>query len=287
VNGAFAGAANSSQLVGNIGLFPNVASNAMTVNLLTGTGSTPSSGSPVIINYRSTTNSIGQYFSLSTTGALSITVPSGATLGQVSGVTEPTYVYMQDHLGTNQLCVSSNPAINEGSIQASTTISAGATSRSVLYCPAGVTAPVRMIGKIVSNQATAGTWASAPTNVEVLPFDHGVIVASGGGLSSMDFEYWMIVGACSAGSCSLNTASPGISSVTRNSTGNYSVAFTSGSFTNSGLVTGPACTCTAAAGNLCTIPISGNTGLVLITTVASSSAAVDSAGISLTCMGLH
>ena len=165
-------APSASNLIVNAGLTASVSANALTINLLTALGSTPSAASPVIVNYRSTTNAIGQFFQLSTTGALSLVIPSGVTIGEISGVSEATYVYVQDNLGVNQLCVSANGTWDEGVPQITAALSDGATQnlRNILHCTAAANAPVRLIGQVVSTQTVAGTWATAPALIGVIPF---------------------------------------------------------------------------------------------------------------------
>ena len=74
--------------------------------------------------------------------------------------------------GTIELAASSK-IFDEGSVQTSTAEggAGGADSASVLYSTSARTSkPIRLIGRLVATEATAGTWKSAPTEVTVVPF---------------------------------------------------------------------------------------------------------------------
>ncbi len=276
-NGAFAGAANSSQLVGNVGLFPSVAANALTVALLTSSGSSPSSGSPVLFYFRSTTATIGQFFQLSVTSNISVVVPATATLGQASAVATPTYVYAQAVGGIVRMCVSSNPAIDEGSLQTSITISTSSNARAALYCSTGGTGPVKLIGRFISQQATAGQWATAPTEVSVLPF----VTPIAQNQTPLDVEFNYSTAACTVNGICTSSGSSGSSGVNRTALGTYNLVFESNTYSQP-----PVCTCTAAAGNICTIQANATATVFYFETQSSTTgSAVDSTSWNITCMG--
>jgi hypothetical protein len=108
------------------------------------------------------------------TSALSITVSSGSTLGTVSAQPQYVYVYALDNAGTVELAVSGQRIFDEGSLQ-TTTAEGGAgnaDSGNVLYSTtARSNVPIRFIGRVLSTQSTAGTWATTPSEVTVLPSD--------------------------------------------------------------------------------------------------------------------
>lgn len=157
----------------NGGFKSSVAASAFTINLTQADGSTnPGAGaSAVLIGFRSATGSSGAYNERSVTGALSVVVPSGATLGQVSAVNQYVWIYALDDAGTVDLCVSGVDVFMDGTLNASTQISAGATSGTVLYCTSthAGSLPTRLIGRALVNEATAGTWASNTTELAILP----------------------------------------------------------------------------------------------------------------------
>lgn len=154
----------------NASMSATVAAGAMTINLLDYAGNAPSASSPVF--YTTVVN--GALVPRAITGALSITVPSGATLGTVSGLGNRIWVGIHDNSGTPILGVynslnSTGPTIlswNELLAVSGTSISVGSTSSQVWYTSAGTTSKAfRILGFVESTQATAGTWSTAPSLV--------------------------------------------------------------------------------------------------------------------------
>lgn len=167
--GALTGGGSSLPFgLSNLGLAASVASNAITVSMKIPDGSTnPSSGTPVSVSFRSPTITNGGFVTINQQSAVSIVVPSGATLGQSSGAASTTYIYAQDNSGSLQMCASSSNSWSESVLQTTTAISSGATSSGLLYCTAAVTGPVRFLGKFISTQTTAGAWAAAPSAISL------------------------------------------------------------------------------------------------------------------------
>lgn len=165
-------APDQSYELSNLSIAAAVAANALTISLKDKSGSDPSAGSPVKIGFRSATAATGTYSQRSISAALSITVSSGSTLGHSSGNAHWIYIYALDNAGTVELAVSS-VLFDEGSIQ-NTTAEGGAgaaDSNRVMYSTTARTGvAVRLIGRIKSTQATAGTWASAVTEISLMPF---------------------------------------------------------------------------------------------------------------------
>lgn len=96
-------------------------------------------------------------------------IPSGTTIGTANAKADYIYVYALDMVTAVELAVSLTK-FDEGSIQSTTAISTG-SSRSTLYSTTARTnVPVRLIGKIKSTQTTAGTWASAVSEISLTPF---------------------------------------------------------------------------------------------------------------------
>lgn len=175
--------------------------NALVITMLTKAGSNPSAGSPVNIGFRSNTLATGTYNLRTVTSALSVTIPSGATLGQQASVAEPIYVYAYDNGGTIGMAVST-ARLDETVIQTSSAFGGGsptATSRTTLYSATGLSGlPIRLIAKIVSTQTVPGTWGN-PTQESLLPIQdiatntlqHGLIDGSqsidttGGGTTTL------------------------------------------------------------------------------------------------------
>jgi hypothetical protein len=168
-----AAAPTSPSEVSNLGLATSVSSNALTIALKQSDGSTdPSSGaSAVKIGIRSSTASSGAYNQRSVTSSLSITISSGSTLGHANATNSYIYVYALDNAGTVELAVSS-VRYDDGVIVSTTAEggAGGADSVSAIYSTtARSNVPIRLIGRLVSNQTTAGTWAANMTQISVWP----------------------------------------------------------------------------------------------------------------------
>lgn len=151
----------------NLSITASVATSALTVALKDAAGSDPSSTSPVRIAFRNSTATTGSVTVRSVTSATSVVVSSGSTLGTTSAVASYIYVYAIDNSGTVELAVSSK-LFQDGEL-VSTTAEGGAgaaDSATVMYSTtARSNVPCRLIGRMSSTQATAGTWATAPTPV--------------------------------------------------------------------------------------------------------------------------
>lgn len=136
----------------------SIAANALTITL-----------NPTTLDFRSTTGSSGAVTSVTLATAATLVVPSGATLGTVSGVQSQLIVLAINNAGTIELAViniSGGAAINDG-IVTTTAISAGSSSNTAFYSTTARTdVAYRVVGFIQSTQATAGTWATAPSYVQ-------------------------------------------------------------------------------------------------------------------------
>lgn len=169
--------ADNSYELSNVGLAASVSANAMTIALKQKDGSTdPAAGSGAVkIAFRNSTATTGGYASRSVTAALSTVISSGSTAGATNGNANWVYVYAIDNAGTVELAWSGTKLNDEGSL-VSTTAEGGAgaaDSKTVLYSTTARTnVAVRLIGRVKSTQATAGTWASAPTEVSLSPFEN-------------------------------------------------------------------------------------------------------------------
>lgn len=166
-------APDSSYDLNNLGLATSVASNELTISLKDKSGSNPSGGSPVKIGFRDTTITNGTFVSRSVTSSLSLVITSGSTLGHQDAVDRYIYVYALDNAGTVALGVSS-AHFEDGSLV--TTVAeggaGGADSNSSMYSASVLSGVAcRLIGLLVSNQTTAGTWAANMTSIQIVPFD--------------------------------------------------------------------------------------------------------------------
>lgn len=160
----------SNGFTSNLGFSTSVGSSALTINLKQNDGSTDATASaPVVVGFRNATAATGSYSLVQTTGSLSIVVASGASLGQTSAVNQYVWVYALNNAGTIELAVSGVKLFDDYSIQSSTTIGAGSTSGTVLYSTTGRSnVPIRLIGRLLVNESTAGTWASNATEIAIV-----------------------------------------------------------------------------------------------------------------------
>jgi hypothetical protein len=99
-------------------------------------------------------------------------VSSGSTLGTVSAQQSRIVVLALDNAGTIELAVvniSGGNNLDETTL-ISTTAEGGAgaaDSANVIYSTTARTSlPFRVVGYIESTQATAGTWATAPSTIQ-------------------------------------------------------------------------------------------------------------------------
>lgn len=136
----------------------SVASNALTLTL-----------SPCVLQFRSATLSSGAVSTRVVSSPVTLTVPTGATLGTANGVAARLAVYAMDNAGTVELAVvnSNGMAADESMRMTTSAISAAATSATTTYSTTARTSlPMRLLGYLDATQATAGTWATAPTLVQ-------------------------------------------------------------------------------------------------------------------------
>jgi hypothetical protein len=163
----------------NLGLAVSVGSNALTIALKDRDGNDPSASSAVKVGFRSSTATSGAFVERSVSSAQSLVISSGSTLGTSSGTDHYIIVYAVD-TGSSFVLGASLLHIDDGTI-VSTTAEGGAgaaDANNVVYTTAAqASKPVRVIGRIKVNQATAGTWASAPTEVRLMPFERQNVVA--------------------------------------------------------------------------------------------------------------
>ena len=156
----------------NYSLVASVAGSALTIALKNAAGNNPSSTSPCVFGFRNATAATGDFSIVKATAATSLVISSGSTLGTVSGVESDVYIYAINNGGTIELAASLSRMWAEESVQSTTSEggSGAADAADVLYSTtARSNKAVRLIGKIKSTQATAGTWASAPSEISLKP----------------------------------------------------------------------------------------------------------------------
>jgi hypothetical protein len=93
-------------------------------------------------------------------------VSSGATLGCNDGVDEYLYLYAIDNAGTVELAISGSYHWDEGQRYTTTVMNSSADDAATLYSiTSRSNVAIRLIGRIKSNQTTAGTYTATPTEV--------------------------------------------------------------------------------------------------------------------------
>jgi hypothetical protein len=158
--------------VQNLSLATSVAANAMTIALKTKAGTDPTGSDIVKVGFRNATLTNGTYNVRSITAALGMTISAGASLGHTSGgIGGAFYVYLIDNAGTPELAVSSDK-YDQGKLVSTTAMSAGATSATAIYSTvARASVPVRLIGRIVHFQTTAGNYVNNATEISTGHFE--------------------------------------------------------------------------------------------------------------------
>ena len=126
---------------------------------------------PCSLDFRSSTASSGATTTRNVTAAISMTVSNGSTLGAASGILAKIAVLAIDNAGTVELAVVNANAygfLDERTL-ISTTAEGGtgaADSGTVIYSTTARTSvPFRIVGYVESTQATAGAYATAPSNI--------------------------------------------------------------------------------------------------------------------------
>lgn len=154
-------------------LTASVAASALTIAIKTKAGNDPSASEPVLCVFRNATLATGDYVVRSVTAATSLVISSGSTLGTTSGAQSQINVLVIDNSGTVELAAVNNAGyLDLPETDVITTTAEGgagaADSINTVYSTTGRTSvPYRNVGYVVSTQATAGTWASSPTQIQL------------------------------------------------------------------------------------------------------------------------
>lgn len=125
---------------------------------------------PETLDFRSSTLSSGTPVSRTATAAATLTVPSAATLGTVNGQAARIVWGWLDNAGTLEPFVvnlAGGVNLDETTLISTTAISGTANSAGVIYSQTARTnVAFRVRGFCDVTEATAGTWATAPTLVQ-------------------------------------------------------------------------------------------------------------------------
>lgn len=279
---------NESKLLENASIATSVGSSALTIALKTEDGGDPAAGDKVRVGFRSATATSGDYDVVEVTSSLSLTISSGSTLGQASNGADEIFVYLVNNAGT-VLLAASGALLDEGSLHTTTAEggAGGADSATALYASSGVSdKAIRLLGRIKNTQTTAGTWASAGDELSVVPFKEGNVstqASYGYRVESAKFAGAAATTSCSSSPCTVyDETGDWISSVTRNSTGNYTVNINAGTFSATPTCMTTSNSTTSSISILVNVPASATS----VTAVAYSDlgAAQDDA-VQIFCMG--
>ena len=137
----------------------SVGSNALTLTL-----------NPTVLGFRANSLTSGLVNTRAVPSAISMVVPSGATLGTVNGQFARLALLAIDNAGTIEPAVvnlAGGLNLDETTLINTTAITSGATSANVIYSTTARTGvPFRVVGFVDVTEATAGTWATAPSTIQ-------------------------------------------------------------------------------------------------------------------------
>lgn len=163
----------SSNVLENFGLTASASLNALTITVTNGSGGVPSALNPVRVGFRSPTLSSGLSNVVNISSSLGMTLSAGSTLGHSSGVQDFIFVYLIYNNGAAEVAVSGT-LYPEFALY--TTVAEGGTgsadTRATIYSvTARTNVPMRLVGRMTVNQATAGNWATLPSQIQAGALD--------------------------------------------------------------------------------------------------------------------
>lgn len=151
----------------------SVSASILTIAVKNDDGSDPSASNPVFVRVRQGNPPNGTHTVRKITGALSVTISNGSTLGHANGIVAPVYVYALDNSGTVELAVSTQ-FFDDSDVQSTTAEggAGGADSAAVLYSTTARTSvPIAAVLRWQSTQTSAGVWAAVTGTKERAPFN--------------------------------------------------------------------------------------------------------------------
>jgi hypothetical protein len=156
----------------NVALAATVGSKALTVALKGEDGNDPSASNPVTIAFRDETLTTGTPNVRTVTGALSVVLASGGTLGFTAAEAGRLYVWALDNAGTVMLGLSRTADIfPESNLVADPVdIGSGSDLATTMYVTSHVhNLACRCLGYIeITTGAVAGEWDNAPTKIQIM-----------------------------------------------------------------------------------------------------------------------
>lgn len=160
----------------NYSLAAAVDASAMTITLSGYDGTALSSTNKAQFAFRSATAGTGTHSVVSATANLTLTISSGSTMGTTSNVPANFWVVIFNDAGTLRLgainCSTSTAIypLSDDTLASSTAEggAGGADSAGVIYTGSAVTSKaMRVLGYVEHTQATAGTYATEPSKVQL------------------------------------------------------------------------------------------------------------------------
>ena len=160
----------------NYSLAAAVAASALTITLSGYDGTALSATNKAQFAFRSATAGTGTYSVVDSTANLTLTISSGSTLGTTSAVPARFWVVLFNDAGTLRLgainCSTSSAIypLSDDTLASSTAEggAGAADSAGVIYTGTAVTSKaMRVIGYVEHTQATAGTYATTPSKVQL------------------------------------------------------------------------------------------------------------------------
>ena len=142
-----------------ISINASVNANALTVTI-----------NPCSLTFRSSTGGSGTVYNRSIASAISCTVPSTATLGTINATAARLAILAIDNAGTVEAAIvnlAGGNDLSETGLISTTALSGSSNSASTIYSTTARTnVPYRVVGFIDITEATAGTWATAPSTIQ-------------------------------------------------------------------------------------------------------------------------
>jgi hypothetical protein len=137
----------------------SVAASALTITL-----------NPTILDFRASPLTSGTVTTIAVPAAISVTIPSTSTMGTVNAVQSRIVVIAINNAGTVELAavnISGGSVLDETTLITTTAAVAAGNSATAYYSTTARTGVAyRVVGYVESTQATAGTWATAPSTLQ-------------------------------------------------------------------------------------------------------------------------
>jgi hypothetical protein len=137
----------------------SVAASALTVTL-----------NPTILDFRASPITSGTVTTIAVAAAISVVIPSTSTMGTVSAVQSRIVVIAINNAGTVELAavnLAGGSVLDETTLINTTAAVAAGNSATAYYSTTARTGVAyRVVGYVESTQATAGTWATAPSTLQ-------------------------------------------------------------------------------------------------------------------------